>query len=641
MIFYRLKLNTGGKMFKNILPLLTIFTLLLPISASAAGRGVNASPHNLSVGGPNPAYAFDEVRVCVFCHTPHNASTTSLAPLWNRDLPVENQYQMYQSPNFNLKVLQASSMPTGASRICLSCHDGTLALNRYGGTALGSKGAAKFLTGRANLTTNLADDHPISFLYDEVLALSAHLVSPATLTGPVKLDSSGYVQCTSCHNAHDNEFGNFLVMNNGDATKPGYNPATRSPLCVTCHAPTGWIGSAHEKIAGGNGCLICHTSHTAKIAEYLLKPSNDPTCFIDGCHSSISPPASPPGHVELDTLRIASGPVQYLWNALQSTLFLATEPQRSRNSERERGADLKSVFEKQIYRHPIGQNPGTHDRKERLPISKRHVECIDCHNSHLAGGQEVPGGVKPSLKGVSGISAEAVTSLVATSEYEICFKCHSGGSAGNFVALRKANRVIQEPDQQKRFRASNPSLHPVTVDRRGRGESLLDEFRTSMIRIDCSDCHNSDESKKAGRSGPNGPHASRFEHILMARYEMPTAGGKSQSGCSDYRSRYDLCFRCHADTYVMVSGTAFTNAGVNEHTRHVVNRCIPCSACHDPHGVPMQRGATKVNNSHLINFDRDYAASRALPQPQYQSLISGRGSCTVSCHTGGTHSYAK
>lgn len=617
-------------MLKYILPLVSFLTLILPFSAFA-GRGVNASPHNLSVGGPNPAYAFDEIRVCVFCHTPHNAVSTDLAPLWNRALPVENQYQMYQSPNFTTKVTQKSSMPTGASRICLSCHDGTLALNRYGGSVMGNEQPQTFISGKANLGKNLSDDHPISFVYDQTLALSAHLVSPATLTGPVKLDSNGYVQCTSCHNPHDNEFGNFLVMNNGSATTPSTPP---SALCVTCHSPVGWSGSVHNT---GNGCLNCHNSHTAAVSQYLLKAATDLSCFVNGCHSS----GSTPGHVELDTVRVATSPVQYLWSMIQNTLFLANEPQRVQKSQKERGSDMKSLFDKQIYRHPIGLNQGAHDRKERLPITKPHVECVDCHDAHLAGGQEVPGGLKKSLNGVKGVSAESSSGLAATSEYEICFKCHSGGSAGNFVAQRKANRVIQEPDQIKRFRSSNPSLHPVTTDRRGNGESLLDEFRSSMTRIECSDCHNSDESKRAGKSGPNGPHASRFEHILMARYDMPNAGGKNQSGCSDFRNRYDLCFRCHADTYVMVSGTRFANAGVNQHTRHVVDRCIPCSACHDPHGVPVQRGATATNNAHLINFDRDFAASRALPQPVYTSLISGNGSCTVSCHTDGTHSYAR
>jgi predicted CXXCH cytochrome family protein len=624
-------------MLRNIPPLIiSILIILLPLTATAAGRGVNASPHNLSLGGPNPKYAFDEIRVCVFCHTPHNASTTAwMAPLWNRALPIENQYQMYQSPNFNAKVTIASSMPTGASRICLSCHDGTLALNRYGGTVMGARGATpQFISGAANLTTNLSDDHPISFLYDEALALSARLVSPALLTGPVKLDNAGFVQCTSCHNPHDNEFGKFLVMNNGDSTKPGYNPAVLSPLCVTCHAPIGWSTSIHNT---GNGCMNCHTSHTAPIAQYLLKTTIDQSCFTGGCHTSST------AHVESDSIQIAAGPVQYLLHSIRNSLFLADKTERSNRPERERGTDLKSVFDRKVYRHPIGQNQGSHDRKEHLPITKPHVECVDCHNAHLAGGVDVPGGVKRSLKGVVGIGTDSASGLAATQEYEICFKCHSGGSAGNFVALRKANRLIQEPDQMKRFRASNPSLHPVTVNRRSTGESLLDEFRSSMIRIDCSDCHNSDESKKAGRSGPNGPHASRFEHILMARYEMPTASGKSQSSCTDYRARYDLCFRCHSDNYVMTSGSAFANAGVNEHTRHVTDRCIPCAACHDPHGVPLQRGATPTNNAHLINFDRDYAASRSLPTPSYQSLGVGRGNCTVSCHTssGSTHNYSR
>jgi predicted CXXCH cytochrome family protein len=621
-------------MYKHFVPLISIATLLLPIFATAAGRGVNASPHNLSISGPNPNFAFDEVRVCVFCHTPHNAVATSDAPLWNRALPPENQYQMYQSPNFSAKVKYATTMPTGASRICLSCHDGTLALNRYGGKVLGSTGAPQSLWGTANLGTNLTDDHPISFLYDEELALSAHLVSPATLTGPVKLELKALVQCTSCHNPHDNEFGNFLVMNNGDATKPGYNPAVPSPLCITCHSQPGWSTSIHNI---GNGCMNCHSSHTASIAQYLLKTTVDQSCYTGGCHSSGI------AHADNDTVRIASSPVQYLLNSIRNTLFLASKRERDPRSERERGTDMKSVFEQKIYRHPIGQNQGSHNRKEHLPMEKPHVECVDCHNVHVAGGQEAASGVKRSLKGVSGISADSTASPIATREYEICFKCHSGGSAGNFVALRRANRMIQEPDQMKRFRVSNPSLHPVTIDRRSNGESLRVEVRSSMIRIDCTDCHNSDDSKKAGKTGPNGPHASRFEHILMARYEMPSASGKNQNGCIDYRTKYDLCFRCHADNYVMVSGSAFANAGSNEHNRHVVDRCIPCAACHDPHGVPLQRGATTANNAHLINFDRDYAASPSLTQPRYNSLGTGRGNCTVACHSsnGGNHSYTR
>ena len=525
-------------------------------------------------------------------------------------------------------------MPTGASRVCLSCHDGTVALNRYGGPVLGSSGPDRFLTGRANLKTDLSDDHPISFPYTEELAISANLVSPTLLKGPVKLDKNGLLQCTACHNAHDNEFGNFLVMNNGDPAKPGYNATVPSPLCVTCHVPPGWSRSAHNR---GDGCMNCHTSHTASVAQYLLKAPVDQVCFTDGCHSS-APGA--PVHAALDSMTVANSPGRFLLGIIQNSMFLADAPERPRRAK-ERGANLKTLFDGQLYRHPIGQNQGEHDRKEHLPMRRPHVECVDCHNGHLAGGTALTGGLKSSLNGVAGVNAATMVVPVAVREYEICYKCHSGTVSGNFIGLRRANRMIQESDQMRRFLASNPSIHPVTADRRGTGNSLLEQFRTTMIRIDCTDCHNSNDSKKAGGSGPDGPHASRFEHILMARYDIPAGGGKSQTGCSDYQVRYDLCFRCHSDNYVMINGTFFANGTVNEHAKHVTDRCIPCAACHDPHGVSQQTGATTANNAHLINFDRSYAAGKSIPAPRYQTLGYGRGSCTVNCHIGGTHNYAK
>ena len=620
-------------MFRKLSALSIITTLLLPAASLAAGRGVVASPHNLSVSGPNPAFRFDEIRVCVFCHTPHNAQPYAQAPLWNRAPQTSDNTTMYSSPNFLAKVTLPPTMPTGASRICLSCHDGTLALNRYGGPVLGSSGAPAKLTGSANLSTNLADDHPISFPYTAGLALSANLVPPGQLTGAVKLDREDNVQCTSCHNPHDNEYGNFLVMNNGDPAKPDYNPAVPSPLCVTCHAPPGWSDSVHNQ-PGGDGCMTCHTPHTAQVAEYLLKAPVDQVCFTDGCHSP-----GPIPHADLEPVRVAAGPVRSLWSFILNSVFLANEAERGRRTER--GRDLKSLFDRQIYRHPIGEGRGGHNKREHLPAERVHVECVDCHNAHMGGGQAKVGRLKRSLKGVTGLNADSMASSTAGYEYEICFKCHAGGTAGNFVAMRRANRMIQEPDLMRRFRSSNPSLHPVTIDRRGTGDSLREELRTSMIRIDCSDCHNSDESKKAGGTGPNGPHASRYEHILMARYDMPPGNVTGRSACRDYLTDYDLCFRCHADSYVMTSGTAFANGAVNEHARHVVDRCIPCAACHDPHGIPLQRGATAENSAHLINFELSYTGGRVNSQQRYQSTGTGRGSCTVSCHAGGTHSYVR
>jgi hypothetical protein len=199
--------------------------------------------------------------------------------------------------------------------------------------------------------------------------------------------------------------------------------------------------------------------------------------------------------------------------------------------------------------------------------------------------------------------------------------------------------MITELDQMKRFDGMNPSFHPVTADRRTNGASLLTQYQPGMFRVYCSDCHNSDQSVRAGGAGPNGPHGSMYEHILLAAYSMPAAG----TPLSPYFSTlYDLCFRCHSESYVMTSGSSFTNGGTNEHTAHVNGRRTPCFACHDPHGVPVADGATSANNAHLINFDKGYAAGPLVPIPQYTSTGPASGSCKVTCHTnvGNTRSYS-
>ncbi|MFQ5494707.1 MAG: hypothetical protein ACE5EX_04940, partial [Phycisphaerae bacterium] len=77
--------------------------------------------HNLSVAGPGSVRAQSEQEICVFCHAPHN--TGPMRPLWNRDVSPAS-YQIYQS-----STLDASpGQPTGSSKLCLSCHDGTIAL---------------------------------------------------------------------------------------------------------------------------------------------------------------------------------------------------------------------------------------------------------------------------------------------------------------------------------------------------------------------------------------------------------------------------------------------------------------------------------------------------------------------------------
>jgi predicted CXXCH cytochrome family protein len=91
----------------------------------------------------------------------------------------------------------------------------------------------------------------------------------------VRLDANRELQCTSCHNAHDNSFGRFLVMDN-----------SRSQLCTTCH------NQGPQGVAGHDTCNSCHKPHTAPSGSYLLRGRTvRDTCTT--CHSG--DPARPRG----------------------------------------------------------------------------------------------------------------------------------------------------------------------------------------------------------------------------------------------------------------------------------------------------------------------------------------------------------
>lgn len=196
------------------------------------------TPHNLSVTGPGPIKSPTEKQICIFCHTPHNADPR--APLWNRDLDAVRNYVMPTSPTLQAYGAGAQQ-PDGASKLCLSCHDGTIALGavRSRDTEIPVSGGPMLQPGQKGyLGTDLSGSHPISFVYDDGLASRNNAAGdmplrfPSTLTDPdVKLDKQGKMQCTTCHDPHDDS--NFGA--------PGvprfYVKPSWSGTCLTCHDP--------------------------------------------------------------------------------------------------------------------------------------------------------------------------------------------------------------------------------------------------------------------------------------------------------------------------------------------------------------------------------------------------------------------
>ncbi len=239
-------------------------TLLASAAFAQDAGGILTSAHNLSAAGGAQVRAVSEAEVCIFCHTPHGSAP--IQPLWNRHVPV-NAYTVYSSSSLDA----IPGQPTGSSKLCLSCHDGTIALGSVlsrGQTVAMAGGITTLPPGQNNLGTDLSDDHPVSFRYDAALAArDTKLKDPGNLGSSVKLDMRRELQCTSCHDAHNNQFGKFLVMDN-----------SASQLCNTCHSRT------NAGIPGHVQCASCHKPHTAPSGPFLLTGQTvSATCL--SCHS--------------------------------------------------------------------------------------------------------------------------------------------------------------------------------------------------------------------------------------------------------------------------------------------------------------------------------------------------------------------
>jgi predicted CXXCH cytochrome family protein len=536
------------------------------------GVNIRSTKHNLSISGPAPIRASTESEICIFCHIPHQKGS-AIRYLWNRSDPA-NPYIPYFSSTLKADVGQ----PTGSSRMCLSCHDGTIALGAIvsSPTEIPFKGGIRFIPEDSSsyLGTDLSDDHPISFVYDEMLSLdNREIRSPSVLPPQVRLEYN-QLQCSACHDPHDNTYGQFLVMDN-----------TASSLCTACHDRENWYNSSHARstnlldrtgglwpntdyaTVGENACENCHIPHTAGSKERLLIFAFEEDNCLD-CHD---------GNVS--------------------------------------SIDIASALAK-LSRHGVQDFTRVHDAAEDFTLGRvpRHVECSDCHNAHQANGDPSPGGgvVSGATRGVTGVSAAGQWVTSAHYLYEICFKCH-GDLDNNVTSTPPVTRQISELSKRSAFDPVNPSFHPVvTQGKNPNVPSLLPPYTVSSI-ISCTDCHGNNDPLE-----PQGPHGSDNQYMLTDTYITDDNTPESPSS-------YALCYQCHSRSSLLTTDVSF------EHRLHVVDQQAPCSACHDPHGVTAMQGNAR-NNSHMINFDLAIVSPNASNRLEYIDDGFFTGQCFLMCH---------
>jgi len=273
-------------MHKTVIQVYSILAAAVLMAALPANAQVVGSQHDLTDGGSGQGGTTATDQVCVFCHTPHGADVSAPAPLWNKVLAADGgrftRYSTLNTPSFD-----SAEAPVGSvSLACLSCHDGTQAmdvvLNSPGsggynaGGAQIDPGAIGTMTGTPvpTLGEDLSNDHPISMQYGGggALATDPDGVFGGTLGDPdfnlpVKETINGapiWWVDSAVGTANVREKTDMLLYTRDEASVAGGpQPFVE---CGSCHDPhnsstqgQGSVAFLRTSNAASAVCVACHT----------------------------------------------------------------------------------------------------------------------------------------------------------------------------------------------------------------------------------------------------------------------------------------------------------------------------------------------------------------------------------------------
>ncbi|MDZ4165589.1 MAG: cytochrome c3 family protein [Smithellaceae bacterium] len=665
----------GSKVYSlmsRVLGILFAAAILLPLGFSSEA-GIATSKHNLSVTGPGGIKATAETELCIFCHIPHNASPA--VPLWNHK-PTSAAYTMYTSDYLTRAGYATPSDVGQRSRLCLSCHDGTVAIGSVytvRGVAQvspfamsGVDAAGKIPAAAAGfLGTDLRNDHPVSIKYDTGIniifgsgsrSMELKAVAPpinpkpyagVKLYGTASGSIKGYVECTSCHDPHNDAIPKFLILSN-----------TNGALCTTCHDKTGWTGSIHQlstrpinnpggetqPIPGATvaaaACMACHKSHSGTGTPYILRKWEENTCFngtSTSCHGSSG------------AKNIAG-------------VFGRAKVHPLSTSAKHKNLDV-------LYYADLG-------------AGNRHAECADCHNSHQA--RDLPKrtaanswypatvdgtsnlvsksgpltgvtGVEPTTSPLWSARTTFTTLNAATKEYQICYKCHS------YYAIRNAVTPVASwaglssafiTDQSWEFSPGNRSAHPVEVGLNSQtGSSAPKPLAAAQMSAPfnanpgtqtmyCSDCHGADNENA---TDPKGPHGSNSNFMLKgSRKYWPVNATGGLWTLNDLRNNANgwsanlFCVNCHP---IYSGGTWLNKAHQAHESRLSSSGGVRCVQCHVviPHGSQRPRLMGYATDPSPYNYNGagvyDKLALSSFTKTARTSYVKNSCSTTVAgCH---------
>ena len=450
----------------------------------------------------------------------------------------------------------AAPQPDGASKLCLSCHDGTIALGAVGGRTtpiVVTGGPTMPTTAPGYLGTDLSGSHPISFVYDDALAVARNaaggmpLLLPSTRNDPaVKLDAQKKIQCTTCHDPHDDS--NY---------RPGIVPhfyvkPTWSGTCLVLSRLAG------RCIGGGPGrpCLpVCGRRRLGRRVQ--PERARGPAALPKGCGSC---------HVGHGT------PQTKMFIASQETACLTCHG----------GAAWQSTAQAKGLLNGTG------------PAANIAAEF------NKASHHPLPGYALPST--ASSTFARSMTVTPAAAEHRPLLGLPRSALPGQGGPLSRGGREPAEANLRlaRQPEAGVRDLH--LLPRRGRrGEhpaphefqqqlvSSVDGAGPKPVRAEPASSRTRRRAASAARAATAatrqnilGPHGSAFAPILKANYTITDGQAESEF-------QYALCYLCHNRSTVL-SPSSFTL-----HQLHVSQQRETCHNCHDSHG--------STQYPHLIFFN--------------------------------------
>ena len=194
-----------------------------------AGAGIARTPHDSRLWQPG-----GQTHLCVMCHAPHTASTEGA--LWNRAMS-SSTYALYGLSS----ITDVPGQPGAVSRVCLSCHDGTLGVDAIRNVA----GTFRPDSGVTSVGSTPYSGHPYGITYDTTFSIrDQSLADPETTLVTIGASTSthksgtvasmmlvgGKLECTSCHDVHNR----YTAGSNAKGLVK--ISLEHSSLCLKCHA---------------------------------------------------------------------------------------------------------------------------------------------------------------------------------------------------------------------------------------------------------------------------------------------------------------------------------------------------------------------------------------------------------------------